>query len=212
MYYYYDILLNFGNDNELYSFYEWEKDDALEFIKKIPLFRVSTETILDHLQYQIKYEKDIVELIKNKAVIKSSNSTLENLMVISDNKNALALELDENGKVISRSNLLLNDEENLLEMLVAMNETNFNYKKGKKYKNRCELRQIEKIKRLIECEINTLYESKNYSKLRYLYYEWFNKSKTDIEKIYFDMKNSLHKECNENLQKIYNFIKMSYNK
>ena len=127
MYYYYDILLNFGNDNELYSFYEWEKDDALEFIKKIPLFRVSTETILDHLQYQIKYEKDIVELIKNKAVIKSSNSTLENLMVISDNKNALALELDENGKVISRSNLLLNDEENLLEMLVAMNETNFNY-------------------------------------------------------------------------------------
>ena len=58
MYYYYDILLNFGNDNELYSFYEWEKDDALEFIKKIPLFRVSTETILDHLQCQIKYEKE----------------------------------------------------------------------------------------------------------------------------------------------------------
>ena len=36
MYYYYDVLLNFTSDDELFSFYEWEESDQVEFIKKIP--------------------------------------------------------------------------------------------------------------------------------------------------------------------------------
>ncbi len=212
MYYDYDVLLNFGSEEEIYPFYEWEKKDSLEFVKKIPLFRVTSETLLDHLEYQIEHSKETIELIQNKTIVKSSNSSLENAMIICDNKNALALELDTSGKVISRSKLLLSDEENLLEMLYTMKETDFHYKKGKKYQNRGELRQIEKIKKLIECELTTLYESKNFSKLKYLYYEWFNKRSTSPLKMYKEMQEELTKDYNENTQKIYNFIKMSYNK
>ena len=42
MNYYYDIVLNLNE--ELYEFYEWEENDSIDFIKKIPLFRVSTKT------------------------------------------------------------------------------------------------------------------------------------------------------------------------
>ncbi len=212
MYYYYDILLNFGSDNELFSFYEWEKDDAVEFVKKVPLFRVSTETFLDNLKYQVQYEKEVISLIQNKTIVKANANVSENLMIISDNKNALALEIGLDGTVIGRSKLLLEDEENLLEILYTMKETHFDYKKIKKYKNRNSLRQIEKIKKLIKCELDTLYESKNVSKLKFLYYEWFNKSGKNIDLMYHEMQEKLSKEYNANLKKIYDFIKISYNK
>ena len=41
MNYYYDFILNFNKEREpYYNFYEWEKDDDLVKIKKIPIFRV----------------------------------------------------------------------------------------------------------------------------------------------------------------------------
>ena len=39
MLYIYDILLNWCRD-KLYDFFEWEKTDKLEHVKKIPLIRV----------------------------------------------------------------------------------------------------------------------------------------------------------------------------
>ena len=210
MYYYYDILLNFGSE-ELYDFYEWESSDALEYVKKIPLFRVSTDTLFDNLTYHITYDEEVLLQIQDKTVLKNDESPKENLMLISDNKNALALELDDAGNVISRSKLLLNDEENLLEMLYTLKESPLSYKKGKKYKERRELRQIAKVKQLISCEIDTLYTTKNFSKLKYLYYEWFNKSSEDIMEMIAEMKEHLQ-NYNEDVQKIYDFIKLSYNK
>ena len=50
MYYYYDVLLNFGEDENLYEFYEWEEKDQVDFVKKIPIFRVSTECLKDNLK------------------------------------------------------------------------------------------------------------------------------------------------------------------
>ena len=52
MYYYYDVLLNFGSEEEVYEFYEWDNEDTIEFVKKIPLFRVSTQTLLDQFKYK----------------------------------------------------------------------------------------------------------------------------------------------------------------
>ena len=68
MNYYYDIVLNLNE--ELYEFYEWEENDSIDFIKKIPLFRVSTKTLKDNLKYQTKFNQDLIEQIKNKTIIK----------------------------------------------------------------------------------------------------------------------------------------------
>ena len=210
MYYFYDILLNFQGDNDLFEFYEWLNTDNIEFVKKIPLFRVSTKLLQDSLKYKVRFDENVIYQIKNKTILKSTKS-IENAFVISDAKNALALELDNNGNVISRSKLLLKDEENLLETMFTMKDIDLKYEKLEKYKKKDSIRQIEEIKKLIKCEIETLYESKNISKLKYLYYEWFNKNCSNLDKIHKDMLNALQKDYNANLKQIYDFIKISYN-
>ena len=45
MNYYYDILLNFQEN--YYMFYEWDKEDNIEFVKKIPLFHIDSKEFID---------------------------------------------------------------------------------------------------------------------------------------------------------------------
>lgn len=209
MNYYYDIVLNLNE--ELYEFYEWEENDSIDFIKKIPLFRVSTKTLKDNLKYQTKFSQTMIDQIKNKTIIKK-NENLENIFLISDTKNALALEINNEGLVINRSKLLVSDEMNLIEMIYSLKEVKIEYEKIKKYEARKELRQIEKIKKLIKCEIDLLYQEKNRSKLKYLYYEWFNTVENSLEKMYEEMNTELEKNFSEKLNNIYDLIKLSYHK
>lgn len=209
MNYYYDIVLNLNE--ELYEFYEWEENDSIDFIKKIPLFRVSTKTLKDNLKYQTKFSQTMIDQIKNKTVIKK-NENLENIFLISDTKNALALEINNEGLVINRSKLLVSDEMNLIEMIYSLKEVKIEYEKIKKYEARKELRQIEKIKKLIKCEIDLLYQEKNRSKLKYLYYEWFNTVENSLEKMYEEMNTELEKNFSDKLNNIYDLIKLSYHK
>lgn len=209
MYYYYDVLLNFGIDGELYEFYEWEEEDNVEFIKKIPLFRVSLDCLKDTLKYKTKFDSSLVEQIKEKTIVKGSTESL-NTFLISDSKNTLALEVNEEGKVISRSKLLPSDELNISEVMFTIRESTLHYEKLEKYPSITTLRQERKIKKLIQQEIDTLYEENNTSKLKYLYYEWFNKNNDNIEEIYKEMASSLQKEYNDNLSIVYDFIKLSY--
>ncbi len=210
MYYYYDVLLNFVEVPLLYEFYEWEKEDNVEFVKKIPLFRISTDCLKDNLKYQTKFNTTLVEQIKEKTLIKGSKDTSFNTFIISDAQNALALEVNEEGLVVSRSKLLPSDELNLNEVMFTMKESTLQYEKMKKYPKNTTLRQEREIKKMIQSEIDTLYKENNQSKLKYLYYEWFNKNNDNIESIYKEMTLSLQKEYDENLKRVYDFIKLSY--
>ncbi len=212
MYYYYDILLNFQDNENIYEFYEWEETDDIDFVKKIPLYKISTNNLQEIMKYQVCFEKELIAEIKNKTILKSSQKVLSNSLIVSDGKDALALELNDDGLVISRSKLLLGDEINLNEIMFTMKEKQLAYEKLTKYPKRDNIRQIAKIKKLINCEIDTLYESKNFSKLKYIYYEWFNKKNNDSEKIYLEMKKELKKSFDDNQKRIYDLIKKSYNK
>ena len=212
MYYYYDLLLNFGEEEKLYEFYEWEKEDSIDFVKKIPLYRFSNTILKDLLESKVKFPNSFLEEIKHKTFLKGKEATIEYACLLCDTKEAIAIECNKIGEVIGRSKLLLNDEMNLNEIVYSMKETKINYEWIKKYSKKGELRQIEKIKKLIKCEIRTLYKSKNTSKLKYLYYEWFNKMEKNIEKIKQEMEKCLASAYDKNLEKIYNVIKISYNK
>lgn len=212
MYYYYDVLLNFQDKENLFKFYEWEEKDDMDLIKKIPLFRIDTNSLQDFMKYEVILSNEFVNEIKNKTMLKSTTKSLKNAFLISDTKDALALELDDKGRVISRSRLLLADEINLSEVMFTMKETKLEYQKEKKYKENKSIRQIEDIKKLINCEIDTLYESKNISKLKYLYYEWFNVLNDDVKKMINHMKKELKNHFDENQTRIYELIKKSYHK
>ena len=45
MNYYYDLVLNFNET--AFMFYEWNENDVIELIKKIPLFSVNNKVLKD---------------------------------------------------------------------------------------------------------------------------------------------------------------------
>ena len=65
MIYTYDILLNWTKNLQLIEFYEWNLEDDLEHIKKIPIFRVSDKVIKDLLTSKLKIDISFLSKIKN---------------------------------------------------------------------------------------------------------------------------------------------------
>ena len=115
MNYSYDVLINM-NEDSLFSFYEWENYDPIELVKKIPIYRVSTKILRDFMLYDVQVTKEFLEENKDKTILKNSklNKTIKYACLLCDTKNAVVIEFNDNGEVISRSSLLLEDEANII--------------------------------------------------------------------------------------------------
>jgi hypothetical protein len=209
MNFYYEIKLNFNDSS--YSFYEWSKEDKLEQIKKIPLIKVKSNIFKDICLYDFKIDEELLNIINGRTVCKE-NLNIDNACIFCDTKNCIAIEFDKNGNSIARSSLLLEDENNICEISYSIKSHNINIKKQNKLKLSTEFRQETNIKKIITKEILELYKNKNINKLKYLYYEWFNKQEENIELIMKDMLLDIKEELKEVHYNIYNIIKLSYNK
>ena len=64
MIYIYDLILNWS-DKRRYEFFEWEDDDEIEYVKKIPVFKINDFDNV--LNYTIRVEKDFLSKIYNKS-------------------------------------------------------------------------------------------------------------------------------------------------
>lgn len=207
MNYYYDIVVNFQDTN--YMFYDWNEKDNIEFIKKIPIFQVTTNTLKDFISYNIILNEEILNTIKDKTKLKKS--VLKYCSLFVSKNGAIVLEFDDKGLSISRSFLQIEDEINVLESLYTLPFTKFNYKIKNKINVNNMLRIEEDIKRFIEIEINSLYKRKNYTKLNYLYNEWFKKDNKNPKEMKEEMHKKLKNGITEKEINIYNLIKLSYN-
>ena len=208
MNYYYDVLLNFQEN--YYMFYEWDESDIIEFSKKIPLFHVDTLVISDAMTKILEVDIDFLKQIENKTKLKQ-NKFLKYACIISDGKNIVALEFDESGKVINKSSLIIEDELNINEFIYSISKSNINYKIIENCKKEKETRQELKIKKILKLEINDIYNKKNYSKLKYLYLEWFDEILNNIDDMYTNMINKINNKLTDREYHIYELIKMSYN-
>ena len=110
MKYIYDITLNLHH--EYYDFYEWSIYDKIINIKKIPIFRVSSEDYLS-----IKY---------NDVIIKNN---LGNLILITNTLEVMGV-LFQKGKVIKRSSLLINEGDKILDSVQNMSVTKIIFEKN----------------------------------------------------------------------------------
>lgn len=208
MNYYYDVVLNFDMEN-LWNFYEWEDTDLLTYVRKIPLYRVSYETMQDFLSSHIKISKDFVRDIAHKTVTKNKEDIYASFLM-SDSKNSLAVMLNEEGEVIALSKLLIGDDNNVNEFMYTIREVELPYEILNLREKREGLRQEERIKQFILLEIKTLFEEENIQKLKYLYYECFSKEEENSEKMYEDMIGYLKEPMNSNLEHLSYLIKLSY--
>lgn len=213
MNYYYDIILNWS-ENIPYSFYEWNDFDYLELIKKIPFIRIKHKSLIDIWSNNIKISSEFLTNIKDKTLVSGNNSIckISYACLFTDNKSIIALEFNENGESINRSKLLIEDEMNALEVSYSLKEEEIEYEIKEKIEENNSLRQVSDAKRLITLEINNLYQNKELSKLRYLFYEYKGERVEDIEKIYHILNEDLKSNFNEDFFRIYNIIKLSYHK
>jgi len=208
MNYYYDLLLNF--QDKYCMFYEWDEKDNIEYIKKIPLFHIDSKTFLDMFSKIIRVNKEFLNTIENKTKLKHNNY-LKYTTIFSDGKNSIALEFNEDGLVINKSSLMVEDELNINEFMYNINKIKLDYIIEYDDTRNKEIRQELNIKRLLKIEIKNMYDKKEFSKLKYIYLEWFNELLDNVDKMYNIMLEKINGTLTDREYKIYELIKLSYN-
>ncbi len=209
----YDVLLNFTNDLELIDFFEWQEKDIVEHIKKIYLVRISSQMMDDILKYRIKVSKEFLEEINNKTILYKNKRIIKYAALFTDFNKVVALEFDNNGVVIARSSLLLDEEEDIIEECSNIEKISVKYEKIGKYQNKLFLTREERLRRnyLIK-EIKLTYENKWYDKLEYLYQEIYESDDKDIALKYRVLMNDLINNYSNQHNKLYEIVRLTYTK
>lgn len=208
MNYVYDILSNFNQ--ELYDFYDWDKNDNFTHLRKVPSFRVSKEVLVDLMFKKVKIKCNLLKLIKDKTQVftKEGVDVIEYCFIVSDSVNALGVILDEDGVVYKRSKFLVSEELEINKCLKTSKIYNVEYNllsSKTHYSNMT--RNEEKVTNLILSELELIMDSTD--KIDYLYYEWFNtnKGKNKYKKLVSSIKSS-YTSKHEYILELLNLLKI----
>ena len=173
-------------------------------IKKIPLFKVNEKTITDIKNYDVKIKEDFLSKIKNKTEIYLNRSTkqLEYACILCNDDKVLALKIDNYGKIIKYSKLLISEEMETIEASELINETEIIYVKNTKkhavpLKTKQELKKTEYLKQKLK---NSTEEQ-----LKYIYYEIYNKE-YDLYNVRETLEREIKNTWNETANKMYEFF------
>ncbi len=207
----YDVLLNFTDDDNLIDFFEWHEKDDFDHIKKIYLVRVNTKTMEDFLKYKIKVSEEFLSIIKDKTILYKNKKYLKYAALFTDLNKVIALEFDNNGEVVAKSSLLLDEEEDIIMESNCMDEENIEYEKILEYPKRLFLTREELYKRLFLLkEIENAYKENDYDKLTYYYDEIYENNNYSIDKKYELMIDEIKNAYCEKHNNLYEIIRMSY--
>mgnify|MGYP004497317313 FL=1 len=188
MVYIYDIVLNFND--ELLEFFEWEDNDDIKYIKRLPLIRVEDSLIKDVLENDILFDDLLLDQIKDKTIYYDSKNENYPVVVLSNQDIAIAVLINNNGYKYSR--LLLDEEYEVLNIVSKLSITKVDYSIiGKKSINNNLTREERKIRGILLKEIDYLYNSNKLDKLNYYYYEYFNEINNNKEEVYKRLKETL---------------------
>lgn len=188
----YDILVNFKKNP--YEFYEWNKEDDVKHVKKMPSIKVSDSTLYDIFYNEVKISKNFLDQIKDKTEIFFGRAIkkVKYACVIYNDDVALSILLNDNGEIIGKSKLLFDEEEDILKDDVPLKEIDYEViKKSKKISGLT--RREAKIVLLLSKYLDKIHESKKNDEIKYMYFECFNKVEEDNEKAYKNLKNEVLK-------------------
>lgn len=213
MTYIYDVLLNFTDDYEKIEFFEWQEDDCLEHIKRIPIFKISTTDIINIIKNRIKISKDLLESIKGKTISYKNKKDIKYASLFTDKNKVIALEFDNKGQTISYSSLLIDEEEDIIDECEDEEETKIDYDIIYTYKMEPFLtRRAKKEKNFLHKELSMLFKNKNIDKFNYLYEEIFSKDTLSLEERYKKIISDLDQNYNSKYTELYNIVCLTYKK
>lgn len=209
MNYIYDVLLNFNN--KLYEFYDWNKSDDVKHIRRIPIFKITTNELLDIKNNKISIEKNFLDLIINKTEY-FSNRKIEKIKyscIFSDGAKAIGVLFNSNGESVKYSSMLIDEEIEVNEICVTNKKEKINYNKINKnvvldLKTRLDIEKEE----FILNEIKVLKNNKKNDKLKYIYYDCFDKKEESISKIIDEIKLKLKQNDLFLINKLYDLLKI----
>lgn len=206
MNYIYDIFVNLQKDD--YDFYDWNKDDKLTHIRKIPLFKISSELLKQIINYDFTINEDFIKRIANRTEIFSNKSIklVKYMCLFSDGLEIVAIKFNNNGKKDKISRLMLDEKEDTLDVTRDIEEINIKLELIKQNKNYAFMTRKEKeMYNYIQKEL----QIKNYEKLKYTYFECFNTYEDDYNKIIKSLKNIIDNKWNIYHKKIFEILKLS---
>ena len=169
MNYIYDIYLNLNDI--LIDFFEWNKNDKLIHIKKMPMIRLGHEDFINLNSYSIKVEDDFLSDIYKKTEIWNTNEKIEYCSLFCDENNLIAIEFDNKGNSIKKSYLQIDEELEILESINRYKERKINYSVVNKEKFILKTRKEINDEKFIEKELKNI----DIEKLKYIYFECFSK-------------------------------------
>ncbi|MBR1377087.1 MAG: hypothetical protein IJ565_04685 [Bacilli bacterium] len=195
MNYVYDILVNFKYP--LLDFYEWNPNDNIENIKRIPFYKVSTKDLNIFKYNKIKI-KDM-NPIKNGTKLFNNKKKVYNSSIYTDGNEAIVLNFDDNGICIGKSSLLIDEENEILDSSHLLLTSDIEYSILNKDKiNEYKTRKQVTITNFLIREIKKI---NNIDKLNYICYECFDDNLEKDEII-----NKISNNWNDKYYKIYDFL------
>lgn len=210
MTYIYDLILNWS-DGKLLEFFEWDEGDEIEYVKKIPVFKIDNFDIIR--ENCIKVNDDFLSKIRYKTEVYGNNKIdkVEYCCVFCNclMSDLVACEFNSDGECIYRSTINPLDIEEFYDMEEKSFNLEFNilykYKNNNFYFTREELKK----KKIILSEINNVFNKNNEDKIKYFYYELFGEIENDIFLIKNKIINHLKSDINFNINKLYELINVS---
>jgi len=202
MNYIYDIVLNFNKD--YFCFYEWSKKDNIVNVKKIPLFVVDNNTFNMMKYDKVVVDSNFIDLIKDKTYTYSKNK-IGNASLLSNGKEVIGVLFDNNGNLIKRSSLLIDEEEEVLDEIVNDDIYNINIVSSKRVKKE-DINRVEREKKLFLSKY--IKRENNVTNLKYLYYDYFEKEEEDISLIKKKLINSINSKWSDKLNSFYETVKI----
>ena len=169
MNYIYDIYVNFKNIP--YDFFEWNSDDKIIHLKKIPVLKIDSNTFKLIYYNKIKIDSKTLNKIKNKTEIWKEKKKIEYSLLLCSNNDIIVLKLDKNGNSIEKSKLYIDEELEIIEALKNIKPKYIKIKLLEKKKENLYTRLELKKQKFIKKELKNI----SYDKLKYIYFECFNK-------------------------------------
>lgn len=209
MNYIYDILLNFHDI--LYDFYDWNPNDNIINVRKIPLFKITSNQLKEIKENSIRFDSEFLKKIQNKTELFSGKDIkyIEYCCLFSDGSETLAVLIKNNH--VEKSHLLVDEELEVLEVVTRLKEETIEYQVLKRAKNiGFKTRKEVETEKMIRSHLKKLKEEDELQQLKYLYYECFNEKEDDKDKIINRLERTLEKNFDSIACKLKQFFQLIY--
>ena len=208
MNYIYDVLANFND--YYFDFFDWNADDDIVHIKKLPILKVSFDFLYKLKYYDVVVSKDLLDLIYHKTeFFKVDKKKFEYICSFSDGNEAVIVNFGFDGSILGRSSFLIDEEREVLDLSDSLEiyDCNVSFKERDFF-------VFETRKEIFDrCYFFNELKCMNEEKIKYLYFECFNEVENDIQKVFNRIVSELDINYNSIFCKIDNFLKLtSFNK